>query len=223
MLLYSFFMSSFPNKLSDEVIFLEHGIGERGDAALERLHEKGFSVGVGLSEYYAGAIGVMGYQRHIREYCPKDATEARFGSLASTEKWLQKGGGRAAFLLIRGTLNGSPLEGYGWTGVEACDQLPNHPITSAYRIGERGQGQGLAKDFVQTVVSGTTYIYAEGRGIGLETWRSNVAASLYPKVGFMPLSEAPTDELRPTLDPLATEGKVPDRRLFMGYPSELLA
>lgn len=215
-------MAGFPNKFTDVATILEPGIGERGDAALARMREKGFSVAVELTEYYAGAVGVMGYQQHIREYCPKDATEARFGSLTSTERWLQKGGGRAAFLLLRGDQNGAPLEGYGWTGVELCDQLPDHPVTSAYRIGERGQGQGLAKDFVQIVVSGTAHLYAEGKGIGLETWRSNGATSLYPKVGFELVAQAPHSELRPTLDHQAQDGKVLDRRLFMSYPNELL-
>jgi len=216
-------MASFPTGFAERVETLDGGIGQRGDAALARLQEKGFTVATGLTEYFAGAVGVMGYQAHIREYCPKDATESRFGTLQSTEKWLQKGGGRGMFLLLRGEGNSSQLEGYGWTGVEPCEELPEYPITSAYRIGERGQGQGLGKDFVQVVVSGTNALYAPGEGIGLETWRSNHAAGMYPKVGFVALAEAHEDELRPTLDPSATDGKVWDRRLYMGYPSELLA
>ena len=215
-------MTSFPTDFAERTETLDGGIGQRGDAALERMKEKGFTIATGLTEYFAGAIGVMGYQGHIREYCPKDSTEARFGTLQSTEKWLQKGGGRGMFLLLRGEGNNAQLEGYGWTGVEPCDELPDHPITSAYRIGERGQRQGLGKDFVQAVVSGTNTLYAPGEGIGLETWRSNHAASLYPKVGFVAISEAPEDELRPTLSPMAIDGKVLDRRLYMGYPSELL-
>ncbi len=216
-------MALFPTGFVERVETLDVGIGQRGDAALARIREKGFTIAIGLTEYYAGAIGVMGYQGHIREYCPKDSTESRFGTLASTEKWLQKGGGRGMFLLLRGEGNEAQLEGYGWTGVEACDELPDHPITSAYRIGERGQGQGLGKDFIQVVVSGTNALYAPNEGIGLETWRSNRAAEMYPKVGFVALAEAPEDELRPTLQPGAIGGKVLDRRLYMGYPSELLA
>ncbi|HUS26120.1 MAG TPA: hypothetical protein VMY99_02110 [Nevskiaceae bacterium] len=216
-------MASFPTGFAERVETLNGDIGQRGDAALARMQEKGFTVATGLTEYFAGAVGVMGYQDHIREYCPKDPTEKRFGTLQSTEKWLQKGGGRGIFLLLRGEGNNAHLEGYGWTGVEACDELPDHPITSAYRIGKRGQGQGLGKDFVQSVVSGTNALYAPGEGIGLETWRSNHAAGMYPKVGFKPLAEAPNDELRPTLQPDATDGKVLDRRLYMGYPSDLLA
>lgn len=216
-------MAHFPTGFTERIETLDGGIGQRGDASLASMQEKGFSVATGLTEYYAGAVGVMGYQKHIREYCPKDATESRFGTLASTAKWLQKGGGRGMFLLLRGEGDNAQLEGYGWTGVEVCSELPDHPITSAYRIGERGQGNGLGKDFVQVVVSGTNALYAPNEGIGLETWRSNLAARMYPKVGFVPLAEAPEDELRPTLQPDAIGGKVLDRRLYMGYPSELLA
>jgi hypothetical protein len=218
-----FLMASFPTGFTEHAETLDGGIGELGDAALARIREKGFIVAVGLTEYFAGAVGVMGYQSHIREYCPKDATESRFGTWQSTETWLQKGGGRGMFLLLRGDGNNAQLEGYGWTGVEPCDKLPDHPITSAYRIGERGQGRGLGKDFVQVVVSGTNTLYAPGEGIGLETWKSNHAASMYPKVGFVLLAEGAEDELRPTLNPDAVDGMVLDRRLYMGYPSELLA
>lgn len=215
-------MALFPTGFAESIEVLDGGIGQRGDAALARMQEKGFFVATGLTEYFAGAVGVMGYQSHIREYCPKDSTEKRFGTLESTEKWLQKGGGRGMFLLLRGERNNTQLEGYGWTGVEACDELPNHPITSAYRVGERVLGKGLGKDFVQAVVSGTNAIYAPGEGVGLETWKSNHAASMYLKVGFEPMAEAPEDELRPTLQPDAEDGKVLDRRLYMGYPSDLL-
>ena len=215
-------MASFPTCFARRTETLGGDIGDRGDAALKRLREKGFTIATGLTEYFAGAVGVMGYQASIREYCPKDSTESRFGTLQSTEKWLQKGGGRGMFLLLRGEGRSAQLEGYGWTGVEPCDELPDHPVTSAYRIGERVQGQGLGKDFVQVVVSGTNTLYAPGKGIGLETWKSNRAAAMYPKVGFIALAEAPEDELRPTLQAGAADGKVLDRRLYMGYPSELL-
>ncbi len=215
-------MATFPNGFVERVEILEPGIGQRGDAALARLHEKGLKVAAGLTEYFAGAVGIMGYQQSIREYCPKDATEARFGSLESTERWLQKGGGRGMFLLLHDEGRNAQLEGYGWTGVEPCDALPDHPITSAYRIGERAQGKGYGKDFIQVVVSGTNALYAPGEGIGLETWKSNHAAGMYLKVGFVLVAEAAEEEQRPTLDPDAVDGKVRDRRLYMGYPGTLL-
>ena len=215
-------MANYPTGFAEQVQTIDSSIGQLGDVALERLHEKGYTVATGLTEYFAGAVGVMGLQSHIREYCPKDSTESRFGTLQSTEKWLQKSGGRGMFLLLRDEDANARLEGYGWTGYEACNELPDHPITLAYRIGELGLGKGLATDFLQVVVSGSNSLYAPGEGIGLETWRSNKAASIYDKVGFVAIAEAPEDELRPTLQTNATNGKILDRRLYMGYTSELL-
>lgn len=213
---------AFPSSFAEQAEILSGDIGERGNASLSRLREKGFKVATGLTEYFAGAIGVMGYQRSIREYCPKDITEARFSTLASTEMWLRKNGGRAVFTLLHGEDKNAQLEGYGWTGMEPRAELAEYPITSAYRIGERSQGKGLGKDFVQVVISGTNKLFAPEEGIGLETWKSNPAASLYPKVGFELIGEAADDELRPTLSPDVANGKVLDRRLYMGYPPELL-
>jgi hypothetical protein len=215
-------MATFPSGFATRVETVTDGIGQRGDLALKNLQEKGYSVAIGLTEYFAGAIGVMAYQSHIREYCPRDASESRFGSLESTERWLQKGGGRCMFLLLRGFGVNAQLEGYGWTGLEPSKELPNHPITSAYRIGEKGRGRELGRDFIQVVVSGTNALYAPNEGIGLETWRSNHAANLYVLVGFLAVAEAPEDEYRPTLQPDSNDGKVLDRRLYMGYPTELL-
>jgi len=211
-------MASFPTGFVNRVEILEPGIGERGDAALTRLHEKGYAIGLGMTEYYAGAVGVMGYQRSIREYCPKDCTEKRFGTLSSTEKWLKKNGGRAPFLLLK---DGQRLAAYGWSGVEPCDELPDNPITTAYRVSEEFQGKGLGKDFTQVVVSGTRALYAPEEGIGLETWKSNHAAGMYEKVGFTLVHQGES-EYRPTLDPAALNGKVLDQRLYMSYPDALL-
>jgi hypothetical protein len=216
-------MATFPTSFAKHTEVLQDGIGLRGDESLQRLREKGYFVAAGLTEYFAGAISVMGYQRSIREYCPRDATDSRFATLGSTEKWLQKNGGRGMFLLLSGSENNKQLEGYGWTGIEQCEELPEHPITSAYRIGERAQGKGLGKDFVQAVVSGTNALYAEGEGIGLETWKSNPAAGMYLKVGFLFIAEAKEDEPRKTLNTDANDYIVLDRRLYMGYPNELLA
>lgn len=215
-------MATFPTTLTGRTKPIAASIGARGDAALERLRSKGYDVSTGLTLYFAGAVGIMGSQASIREYCPKDETDERFATLSSTARWLKKNGGRGMFLLLRGAADNARLEGYGWTGVEPVAELPDHPITSAYRIGERAQGKGLGKDFIQVVVSGTNTLYAPGEGIGLETWRSNHAVSMYLKVGFVAIAEAPEDELRPTLDPEAVEGKVMDRRLYMGYPGKLL-
>ncbi len=216
-------MANFPTTFTQSPETLFDGIGSRGDESLARLRERGFTVAAGLSEYYAGAVGIMGAQKHIVEYCPKDATSKRFGTLASTEEWLQKGGGRGMFLLLEGEGGDGALAGYGWAGMGPCDELPDHPITSAYRIGESARGQRLSGDFVQVVVSATNALYAPDEGIGLETWNRNPAARLYPKVGFELVHESPQWELRPTLEPNCVDNKTWDRRLFMGYPCELLA
>lgn len=219
---------AFPNTFAENVQLLEPNIGERGNAALTRLNEKRFVVAHGLTRYFAGAVGIMGQQPHIREYCPKDPTSARFSSEESAERWLKKGGGRAMFLLLSQVVEkdevlGQQLEGYGWTGKEHCDARPNHPVTSAYRIGANAKGKRLAGDFIQAVVSGTHSLYAQDEGIGLETWQSNHAAKLYSKVGFVLQPQTDQEsELRPTLDPNATDGTVEDTRLHMGYPNELL-
>jgi hypothetical protein len=225
-------MVSFPNSLVEAVEPLETNIGDLGNAALSRLNKRGFVVATGLTEYFAGAIGLMGYQQSIREYCPKDSTTERFATLESTSEWLQKGEegekGRAMFLLLnsidkKGKPMGYQLEGYGWTGVERSNALPEHPITSAFRIGERVQGTGLGKDFIQTIISGTNKLYAPGEGIGLETWKSNRAAGMYLDLGFVLQSrpwQAP--ELRPTLNPRAKDGKKKDIRQYMAYPTKLL-
>ena len=222
-------MSSFPNSFVEKPTPLEPIMDSRGNAALARLNERGYTIGLGLNRYFAGAVSIMGQQDHIREYCPKDATPARFGTKDSTERWLQKGGGRAAFLLLeqvtyRGEAIGQQLMGYSWTGYETCEELPDHPITSAYRLGASALGKHLAGNFIQTVVSGTHALYAPEEGIGLETWQSNHAASLYAKLGFE-LQDRPDQrpELRPTLDPNAVDGKVLDTRLYMAYPGELFA
>lgn len=124
--------------------------------------------------------------------------------------------------MLRGEVNNAQLEGYDWTGYEPCDKLPDHPITSAYRIGARGQGQGLGEEFVRVIVSGTGALCASDENIGLETWRSNYAANIHARVGFVAITVATEDELRPTIQPDALGEKVLDRRLYMGYPSELL-
>lgn len=213
-------MANFPTGLVERVQILDGGIGRLGDTALARIQEKGFTVATGLTEYFAGAISVMASQDDIREYCPKDATEARFGSLESTEKWLQKGSGRAMFLLLSN--EGRSLEGYGWSGLNPIGLLPDHPITTAFRRGERVRTKGLGPDFIQAVVSGTSALFALGEGIGLETWESNRAERLYRRLGFKLITHS-EPELRPTINPDVPGGQILDRRLYMGYPSELLA
>jgi hypothetical protein len=46
-------MANFPSEFVKQTVILEPGIGERGDTSLRRLREKGYSIGLGLSEYKA--------------------------------------------------------------------------------------------------------------------------------------------------------------------------
>ncbi|MYB40124.1 hypothetical protein F4X86_02530 [Candidatus Saccharibacteria bacterium] len=159
----------------------------------------------------------MARQEHIVEYCPGDATDRRFASLESTEKWLRKAGGRAVFLLLQrlsGESSPTRLAGYGWTGYEESPRFEAYPITSAYRLGDIALNQGLFKHYVQAVVSATKTLFTM-EGVGLETWQSNDPAfRTYKKVGFSELEIGP-DELRPTL--LKDSGTVLDQRVYMGY------
>lgn len=214
-------MTNFPNSLSAEITPITWGIGPRGDAALTRIHDRGYRVANGLTSYFAGAISIMGYQNSIREYCPRDITDSRFKTLESTKKWLTKGGGRAVFLLLSGGIENGRLEGYGWTGHEPSEHLADYPITSAYRIGEQSQGKGLGADFVQVVVSATNSKFANGLGIGLETWESNRALNLYRKIGFEIIHKSLSLEFRPTINSEEEYTSVQDRRIYMGYPKEL--
>ena len=211
-------MEAFPDKLADELERLDGGLDDPGNGALRELGARGYEVAVGLDEYFAGAISVMARQEHIVEYCPGDATDRRFATLESTERWLRKAGGRAVFLLLQKSAGGLPagrLAGYGWTGYEDQPKFEAYPVTSAYRLGDIALGQGLFAHYVQAVVSATKRLFA-AEGLGLETWRSNARAlSTYENAGFLTLETGP-EELRPTLK--LPEATVADRRVHMGYP-----
>ena len=210
-------MESFPNCLVEEPERLSGGLDNKGNAALRELGRRGYELAVGLNEYHAGAITVMARQGHIVEYCPGDATDKRFASLESTERWLRKAGGRAVFLLLqrlRGESSPTCLAGYGWTGYEESPKFEAYPITSAYRLGDIALGQKLFEHYVQAVVSATKMLFTM-EGVGLETWQSNDRAfRTYEKVGFSELGIDPA-EPRPTQ--LKTSGTVLDQRVYMGY------
>ena len=214
-------MIAFPNTYAETLTPLPADLGEVANAARTRLEDKGFVVMTGLTRNIVNAIGIMGAQRHIREYCPKDAREARFATEVSAEEWLKKPGGREMFILAKRLGLGLRLAGYGWTGPEPCKELPDHSITSAYRLGEESQGQHLGKDFTKLVVHGTAVIH-DVDDIGLETWQSNVkAVGLYEGVGFEFVTKKP-GEKRETLDENVVGGIVLDTRRFYGFPAELL-
>jgi hypothetical protein len=208
-------MIEFPNgfaaatqKLTPELL------GEAGAPAVQQLSERGYEVHVGLTPELADAIAVMAREASILEFCPKDSSE-RFTDRAAAERWLSKK--RSMFLLLkRSGDNSLNLAGYGWSGAGSSAHVPGGQTTFAIRIGEAGQGQGLATPFSQLIVIGSAILYG-AKNLWLETWQVNAGAvHVYHKIGFVTVDEKPDERLVP-------DGtRVPDTRLYMSLPNELL-
>ena len=188
--------------------------GEAGAQAIEQLAAKGYEVHYGLTPEFATAIITMAREPSIREYCPRDSGE-RFVDLDSTKLWLSKG--RTVFLLLKRTDSGElQLAGYGWAGAATSGQVPGGQSTFALRMGEAGQGQGLATPFAQLIVSAATVLYS-AQNMWLETWASNGAAvHIYHKLGAVQVAEKPDQR------PLPNGETVADTRLYMTLPAESL-
>jgi ribosomal protein S18 acetylase RimI-like enzyme len=208
-------VSDFPTGFSNSTKPLEADkLDEKGRGAARRLAAQGYEVHLGLTPDFAGAIAAMALEPAIREYCPKDATE-RFTDQAATEHWLSKR--RAVFLLLkRDDKDVLHLVGYGWAGPGTSVQVPEGQTTFALRVGEAGQGQGLAEPFSWLIVAATAILYG-ARNFWLETWASNGAAvHVYHKLDFETVSEVPSE--RPT----ANGQKVADTRVYMDLSDQLL-
>lgn len=186
--------------------------------AIERLCNRGLAVHIGLSKLDIPQIQQMAQDPRIVEYCPND--KRRF---ADPEKWVSKG---RAFFTLRDIGSGA-IAGYGWSGPEPCQKLPNHPITTAFRSLSPGSGA----DFTRVVAGATRAIYTN-KGMGLETWASNQrAVHTYLKVGTLLVATESYDNngrriIRPTLDTqnaaLVNESGQPavqDTRLYMRFPN----
>ncbi len=120
------------------------------------------------------------------------------------------------FLLLKRENSGLRLAGYGWAGAALSPEVPAGHTTFAIRIGQAAQGQGLATPFSRLIVAGTAALYAS-RDFWLETWGSNAGAvHVYHKIGFQTVAEKPSG--RPTV----AGGTVPDNRIYMSLPNELL-
>lgn len=172
----------------------------------DELAAKRYEVHLGLTRAYAEAIIAMALEPAIREYCPNDSA-SRFANLAATEQWLSKG--RAVFLLLKRTDDGLQLAGYGWVGDGTSSHVPGGQTTFAIRIGEAGQGQGLATPYMRAILTAAVTIYGAQK-LWLETWQSNGAAvHVYHKLGFVDVDQEPGE--RPT----ASGGTVADTRLYM--------
>jgi len=208
-------MSDFPTGFADSPRPLTADVlGDREAEAVRNLSAKGFVVHVGLTPEFAGQILTMAHEPSIHEYCPKDSGE-RFTDQAAAERWLAKE--RAVFLLLKqadgGDLN---LVGYGWAGPGSSSHVPDGHTTFAVRVGQAGQGQGLATPFSWLIVAASAAQY-DARDFWLETWASNGAAvHIYHKMGFETVNEAPGH--RPT----AAGGTIADTRIYMDLPNQLL-
>lgn len=189
-------------------------LGPQGQAAWQLLQDKGYEVKIGLTPELAASIMEMAVEPSIREYCPKDSSE-RFTNQAAIENWLQKG--RAMFLLVKkDVLPETRLVGYGWVGAGRSPHVPEGEATFALRIGEAGQGRGLATSFSRLVISGAAILF-DTTCVWLETWESNAGAvHIYHKLGFGDITQQASE--RPT----ATGGTVQDTRLYMTLADTLL-
>lgn len=176
---------------------------------IQKLSDKGFEVSVGLTPEYAEAIIAMALEPGIQEYCPNDCGK-RFKDMSAVEAWLGKQ--RATFLLLQRTEQGLQPAGYGWAGAETSEHVAGGETTFAIRVGERGQGQGLATPFAHLIVNGSRQLYG-AQHFWLETWQSNSGAvHVYHKLGFEDVAVVASE--RATL----VGGTVPDARIFMRLP-----
>lgn len=189
-------------------------LGPQGKTAYHQLADKGYEVVVGLTPELADAIEQIAQEPSLKEYVPKDLTE-RFTDRQAVEKWLSKG--RATFLLVRRDQgDGLVLVGYGWIGARTSDHVPGAESTFAIRVGEAGQGQGLATPFARLIISGAAILY-DTQKLWLDTWESNAGAvHVYHKIGAVDVDNEVAE--RPT----ANGQDVPDNRIYMSLPDELL-
>jgi len=81
----------------------------------------------GLTEQLRSQIAEAAHQLHIAEFCPND--HGRFGTAEAARKWQNKG--RELVTIHDET---DTLLAYFWSGVEKNGHLPDHPITTAYRV-----------------------------------------------------------------------------------------
>lgn len=206
-------MTDFPTTFDDEVRPLPQGLGQAGDEAVKKLEERGYEVRVGLTEELADRITVMSQEPSIREFCPKDCTQ-RFADREAAGHWLSKQ--RVVFLLMKKEEGRLSLAGYGWAGPGVSSHAPGGKNTFAVRVGQAGQGQGLAAPFSWLIIAGTAVLYG-ARDFWLETWASNGGAvHIYHKIGFVTVDEQ-VDERS------SRDGKtIADTRVYMTLDNSLL-
>ena len=188
-----------------------------GEVAIEdaqKLKAQGYEVHYGLTEEFADDIAKLALEPAIKEFCPNDSSK-RFANRKATAKWLTKK--RGTFLLLkRGDDSSLVLVGYGWVGADSNPHAPGGETTFAIRIGEAGQGQGLATPFARIIIFGAAAVYG-ATNIWLETWQSNGGAvHVYHKIGFEDVDQEKAMRL-------SGDGtRVEDTRLYMTLSNELL-
>lgn len=208
-------MLEFPKDFADHTQKLnpEDFTNQNDRDFVKLLDDKGFELHQGLTKDYAEQLIEMAQEPAIKEYCPNDYG-SRFRDLAATADWLKKG--RAVFLLIKREVDGNRLAGYGWSGAGTSSIVQHGEVTFAIRIGELGQGQGMATPFARLIIAASASIYGV-RDFWLETWASNAAAvHVYHKIGFVDVAQEPADR------PSVKEGRVADTRVYMSLPNEAL-
>jgi hypothetical protein len=222
-------MSHFPRTFAEQIQELPADLGERGNAARDRLAENGFEVVAEITRELLPQLMANARQESTLEWCPKEPGPGRFENETSTELWLDKGDktldeyGRGLFLLMP-TLGNKilPVEkdeklivGHGWEGPEVSPAMsevdptpiiPGGTTTFALRMSEAiaGRRLGLARDFTELIVAGSAIMYG-AKDVWLETWKGNSAAvRTYGQVGFEYVHEKPHQE-RPTRKPVGYE------------------
>jgi len=215
-------MAKFPNGFGEHHIRLmaDDAFDQVSNEALLQLEEAGFEPWAGIMREDMPAITAIAGQESVREFCPRDITE-RWGSEAMAEEQLAKNGGRAVFIL-RQTVTGN-IAVYGWTRLEKKPpkKLPDCPTTFAVRLISEFGGRGLAAPFSRAIIAGSVALYG-AKGIGLETWDSNVrAVKAYKRSEDIHVPSKPSQ--RTTLQPMPAEAKgmIADTRLFMKWPHTL--
>ena len=208
-----------PTTFSDEPINLAQvTLDQQATEAIGRLEQSGFEVTAGLQLADIPFITEISKQNAVREFCPNDLTK-RFGDRGMIERWLQKDGGRAVFLLR--DIETKVIRGFGWAGLKQCDELPDYAATFGVRLDERVSGRGLGRPFIMAIFSGSRVLYGI-TGIWGETWGSNVGAvKTYLRIGAEVVST--TDDWRETIESGTgvVEGKRQDVRLLLKFPDTL--
>jgi ribosomal protein S18 acetylase RimI-like enzyme len=201
---------AYPTEMAQELRILtpDDGLGEVGDAAVRELANHGFAAATGLTRAVAGALTVIGRQKHIVEYCPREPE--RLSSVGQVARWQAAGRGFVGIYAIDGhenwpvapasleklTEDRLRLAAYGWSRHERNeDHLPGVTVTTAYRVAEDGRelarrvnGIKLGLPIGRLVLATAVHVFEASRPdeIGLETWLSNAPARrLYDALGFV--------------------------------------